>query len=65
MSIFKKSDGSNSLKKCIEKRLRPCIGEREISIFDGAFAENPHEWTQLSKLRASYGKDDSEMDGTE
>ena len=61
----KKSAGNNSLKKCIEKWLRPCIGECEISIFDETFAENPHGWTQLSKLRASYGKDDSEMDVAE
>lgn len=55
----KKAAGNASINSFRETRLKPFIGEYEISIFDGNFAENPHGRTQLSKLRESYGADDS------
>lgn len=54
-SYTRKAAGTQSTSDWLEGRIKPLIGEFEVSVIDGAYA-TPHGRTKLERLRSSYEK---------
>lgn len=49
----RKASGNSSITDWIEQRVRPCIGNLEFTIINGAYT-HPHGRTKLETLRNGY-----------
>ncbi len=51
----RKAAGTQSITDWLEGRVKPLIGDNEVSVIDGAYS-TPHGRTRLDTLRRSYEK---------
>lgn len=51
--FVRKATNSTSLTDWVEQRIRPLIGDHEVTVIDGNGVQ-PHGRTKIEKVRASY-----------
>jgi len=51
----RKAAGNQSVTEWLEGRVKPCLGDYEVTIIDGDYTQ-PHGRTKLDTLRGSYEK---------
>ncbi|WP_213761830.1 hypothetical protein [Caballeronia sp. dw_19] len=50
----RKATDGDSVTDWLERRIKPLVGDHQVAIVDGAYAQQPHGRTKLGTLRNGY-----------